>query len=302
MKIPGLPTLTVAGYSAGWAVVRRVPGAFGWPAFAAAADAAAIRGGKSVERLRSNYARVTGLPSSELDELVRAGMRSYARYWFDVFRLNGKSPAWIEKNFVIPNEALIFDALAEGRGVILVLGHLGNWDHAGAWLTGRGVPFTTVAERLEPTELFDRFVEFRESLGMEVIALTGGERPPFEILADRLRDGRCLCLLADRDLSAHGVPVNFFDAVATMPAGPARLALETGAVLLPTTLWYDEKWCVHAHIDDPVPHTDVATMTQHVADRFARTIAEHPQDWHMLQRLWQADLEPRRRSATGTSE
>ena len=172
-----------------------------------------------------------------------------------------------------------------------MLSHLGNWDHAGAWLTGRGVPFTTVAERLEPAELFDRFVAFRESLGMEVLALTGGERPPFEILADRLRAGRCLCLLADRDLSAHGVPVTFFGSTATMPAGPARLALETGAVLLPITLWYDEDWNVRAHVDEPVPHTDVARMTQHVADCFASTIGEHPQDWHMLQRLWQADLD-----------
>ena len=113
--------------------------------------------------------------------------------------------------------------------MILSLPHMGNWDHAGAWLAGTGVPFTTVAERLKPESLFERFVEFRESLGMEVIPLTGGEQPPFKILAERLRSGGVLCLLADRDLTASGIEVEFFGSPARMPAGPAALAVDTGA-------------------------------------------------------------------------
>ena len=177
--------------------------------------------------------------------------------------------------------------------MILVLAHLGNWDHAGAWLIGRGYPFTTVAERLEPAELFDRFVAFRESLGMEVIPLTGGEAPPFDTLADRLRAGKLLCLLADRDLSSSGVPVEFFGATATMPAGPASLALKTGAALVPATIWYSPDWTVNIRFHPPVAHTDVGTMTQEFAGVFEAAIAEHPADWHMLQRLWQDDLAAR---------
>ena len=291
-RVPGL-NLTSLGYAAGWSAIRRLPQAPTWLAFQAGADAAARRGGKGPDRFRNNLARVTGRNPRDLDGLLRAGLRSYARYWYDAFQLPSRSPEWIEKTTVAHHEQRAWDAAAEGRGVILVLAHLGNWDHAGAWLVGRGHPFTTVAERLEPAELFDRFVAFRESLGMEVIPLTGGEAPPFDTLAARLADGRFLCLLADRDLSSSGVPVTFFGATATMPAGPAALALKTGAALIPTTIWYGPDWQVNISFDPPVEHTDVATMTQSVALRFEATIAQHPQDWHMLQRLWQDDLEVR---------
>jgi KDO2-lipid IV(A) lauroyltransferase len=178
--------------------------------------------------------------------------------------------------------------------MILALAHSGNWDHAGAWLVRKhGIHFTTVAERLEPAEVFDRFVDFRESLGMEVLPLTGGP-PPADVLAERLRAGGALCLLADRDLSASGVPVSFFGETATMPAGPAHLALTTGAALMPTVLWFDgDGW--GAHVAEPVPHTDLATMTQAMATVFETHLSRHPQDWHMLQRLWSADLDPSRR-------
>src|SRR5581483_6033714 len=120
----------------------------------------------------------------------------------------------------VVDEPRLRKAIAQGNGVILALPHMGNWDHAGAWLAGTGVPFTTVAERLNPASLFDRFVAFRESLGMEVVPLTGGTRPPFDLLADRLRAGGVLCLLADRDLTSTGVEVDFFGMPARMPAGP----------------------------------------------------------------------------------
>jgi phosphatidylinositol dimannoside acyltransferase len=184
--------------------------------------------------------------------------------------------------------------MERGKGLVIALPHMGNWDHAGAWLVLRGIPFTTVAERLEPAEVFDRFVAFRESLGMEVLPLTGGSQPPFQILRERLRAGGAMCLLSDRDLSKQGVGVQFFGARATMPAGPARLALETGATLLPAVLWFeDDGWGCQVY--PPVEHTDVATMTQALADTYAEAIAQHPQDWHMLQRLWSDDLDPTRR-------
>jgi KDO2-lipid IV(A) lauroyltransferase len=127
---------------------------------------------------------------------------------------------------------------------------------------------------------------------MEVLPLTGGERPPFDVLRERLQDGGTICLLADRDLSKRGIDVQFFGSTARMPAGPAKLALETGANLLPTTLSFtDDGW--HIVFQDCVPHSDLPTMTQAVADAFAREIARHPADWHMLQKLWLEDLDPR---------
>jgi lauroyl/myristoyl acyltransferase len=296
---PALPDLTgirnrllALGYRLGWGLVRAVPEGLARAVFRVGADLAWRRQGKGVRRLRSNLARVLGpdCPAGRLDGLTREGVRSYARYWLEIFRLSVLSQEEIISRMDLAGEDRLWAAMKRGKGLVIALPHMGNWDHAGAWLVLRGIPFTTVAERLEPAEVFDRFVAFRESLGMEVLPLTGGAQPPFRTLADRLRAGRAMCLLSDRDLSKHGVPVRFFGAEATMPAGPARLALDTGATLLPAVLWFEENgWGCQVY--PPVEHSDVATMTQDLADTFAGAITQHPQDWHMLQRLWTEDLD-----------
>jgi phosphatidylinositol dimannoside acyltransferase len=276
-----------ASFAAGWAVVRALPEGAARRLFDAGADLAARRGGKGVSRLRSNLARVA--PGADLDELTRTALRSYARYWLEVFRLPVMPTSTIVSGMHAIGEARARALVASGRGVIFALPHSGNWDHAGAWLAATGVPFTTVAERLKPESLFDRFVAFRASLGMEVLPLTGGDRPPFDVLTERLESGGTVCLLADRDLTPRGIDVDFFGTTARMPAGPASLALKTGAALVPVHLAFRPNgWQVTFY--DEVPRSDVATMTQAMADCFARGIREHPADWHMLQRLWLVDL------------
>lgn len=179
----------------------------------------------------------------------------------------------------------------------MALPHSGNWDMAGVWLAQKYGTFTTVAERLKPESLYDRFIAYRESLGFEVLPLTGGERPPMEVLAERLEANRFVCLMADRDLTRSGVQVDFFGEPTRLPAGPARLALETGAPLHPAHVYYDGDDCV-VQIDDALDTSsgDVGVITQALADRFAVNIAAHPQDWHMLQPQWLADLSAQRRA------
>jgi KDO2-lipid IV(A) lauroyltransferase len=259
-----------------------------------------------VLRLESNYARVVPDASPErLAELSRAGMRSYLRYWMESFRLPAWSAERVKNGFEAKDLHHLTDGLASGKGVIIALPHLANWDLAGAWVTtALQTPFTTVAERLKPESLYDRFVAYREGLGMEVLPHSGGSA--FGTLARRLRDGGLVCLVADRDLSASGVEVEFFGAKARMPAGPALLAQQTGALLLPVTLWYDDSPVMRGRVHPPVEVPESGTraekasvMTQALADAFASGIAEHPEDWHMLQRLWLADLDPSAGPASG---
>ena len=291
---------TDASYAAGWALVRAMPEGVAARLFDAGADLAARRGGKGIDRLRANLARVA--PDADLDALTRDAVRSYARYWREVFRLPVTSQERIVSGMRTTGEEAARAALASGRGVVFALPHSGNWDQAGAWFTATGVPFTTVAERLQPESLYDRFLAFRESLGMEVLPLTGGERPPYDVLAERLAAGRAICLLADRDLTPRGVDVTFFGATARMPAGPARLALTTGAALVPVHLFFrPDGWQVD--FLDELPSSDVPTMTQAVATAFEQRIAQHPADWHMLQRLWLDDLaddDPRKARTEGS--
>ncbi|MFI6643156.1 phosphatidylinositol mannoside acyltransferase [Streptomyces sp. NPDC050504] len=292
--------LTDSLYGLGWATVKKLPEPVAVKLGRTIADQAWKRRGKGVLRLESNLARVVpDATPARLAELSKAGMRSYMRYWMESFRLPAWSAERAKDSFEVKDVHHLTDGLAAGRGVVLALPHLANWDLAGVWVTrALGVPFTTVAERLKPETLYDRFVAYRESLGMEVLPHTGGAA--FGTLARRLRAGGLVCLVADRDLSASGVEVEFFGESARMPAGPALLAQQTGALLLPVTLWYDDtpvmKGRVHAPVDVPGAGTRgerTAAMTQALADAFATGIAEHPEDWHMLQRLWLADLEPR---------
>ncbi|RNF83018.1 phosphatidylinositol mannoside acyltransferase [Streptomyces botrytidirepellens] len=290
--------LTDALYGLGWSTVKKLPEPVAVALGQRIADQAWKRRGKGVRRLEANLARVVPEASPRrLAELSRAGMRSYMRYWMESFRLPTWSAERIRGGVEIKDAHYLVDGLASGRGVVLALPHTGNYDLAGAWVTTKlEVPFTTVAERLKPESLYDRFVAYREGLGMEVLPHEGASA--FGTLARRLRAGGLVCLVADRDLSASGVEVSFFGETAKMPAGPARLAAQTGALLLPATLWYDESPVMRGRVYPPVEvpesgtrEEQTAVMAQQVADAFAEGIAEHPEDWHMLQRLWLADLD-----------
>jgi phosphatidylinositol dimannoside acyltransferase len=187
----------------------------------------------------------------------------------------------------------LLEALDEGRGVVFALPHGGNWDAAGVWLVetlrrrGQEPGFTTVAERLRPASLYDRFVAYRESLGFEVVAADDGSAA-YRALTRRLRGGGVACLVADRDLTGAGVEVTLFGRPARMPAGPARLAALTGALLLPAyPRFTPDGWALDIAAPVTVPdrpgRADVDKVTQCLADAFTTLIAAAPEDWHMLQ-------------------
>jgi phosphatidylinositol dimannoside acyltransferase len=296
--------LIAAAYGLGWSVVCRLPESWASWAFRVAADIAWRRQGPHVEVLEANLRRVLGpdATGAELRALSQESMRSYARYWLEVFRLPVTSRERLLENTDATGhlqEAL--DRLAAGRGVIFALSHMGNWDQAGAWIIAEGVPsFTTVMERLKPESLYDEFIAFREGLGMEVLPASGGVVSAFGILSQRLREGKLVCLLTDRDVTGSGIEVEYFGEKARMMGGSAALAERTGAALYPAILWYEgERWGIFVDREIPVPaegdrKQKVAAMTQELARSFETGIRAHPADWHMLQRVFVADLDPER--------
>lgn len=284
-----IDSLTAAAYFAAWRIVRWLPEKSAYRLFAWFADTIRKRNGKSVQRLRSNLQRVKpSLSETELDALVLLGLRSYLRYWCDTFRF----PDWSQEKLMgtvdVTNEHLLMDAIKAGTGLIVALPHAGNWDHAGAYFCGKGVKIVTVAERLKPEALFRKFLAYREAIGMEVLPLDGRV---IATLAKRLREGQLVALVADRDLSRTGITVNFFGGPARMPAGPAVLALNTGAPLITAYVFYRPTG-IHINFREtqiPIDGSQeerVLSIVQQCADHFAQEIAAHPEDWHMLQRIW----------------
>ncbi len=248
------------------------------------------KNGKGIKRLRSNYRRVKPhISEVELELLTKLGMRSYMRYWFDTFRLNKWSKARIIETTKVNNEHLLRDPIDKKLGCIVALPHSGNWDHAAAYFCSTGINLTTVVERLKPEAIFKKFLDYRQSIGIEAISHKEKSIP---ILTQRLEAGKLVALIADRDMSRSGIEVEFLGGVAKMPQGPAILSLKTGAPLitayidyLPSgiEIFFDETIAIPTSGSET---EKIKKMTQSIADNFASRIKQNPVDWHMLQRIW----------------
>ncbi len=298
----------LAVFRLGWRGTRLLPERVAYRLFDAIAVVADARGVDDARRMRANYAVARPeLSPGELDDLVREGMRSYMRYWCDAFRLPDRTPEDLADRVRCEGDEPVRADVAAGRGQVLFLGHLGNWDTAGAWASCHLAPVTTVAERLKPEALYAEFLAFREQLGMTILPLTG-EDDVFGRLSAAVGAGVFVPLLADRDLSHRGVAVDFCGARASMAAGPAALAIRTGAPLRPVSVHYeadpDRGGGPSAYrivirfgpaVSDPGgpdPSERIASMTQQCADYLAAAVGAHTQDWHMMQRVFVVDSVP----------
>jgi KDO2-lipid IV(A) lauroyltransferase len=234
------------------------------------------------------------LTDAELRRLVRQTFESYARYYEESFRLPGTSAEALDAGFTHEGYEHLDAALAAGKGAIMAMPHLGGWEWSGFWLTQvQRHPVTVVVERLEPQALFDWFVELRRSFDFEVVAL-GPEAG--SATARALKANHTLALLCDRDLAGTGPEVEFFGERTTLPAGPATLALRTGAAILPTAIYFDGPSSRHAVVLPPLDTTrtgklreDVQRITQDLAHALEDLIRRAPEQWHLLQPNWPSD-------------
>ncbi|MBK9740266.1 MAG: phosphatidylinositol mannoside acyltransferase [Actinobacteria bacterium] len=292
--------VTEWAFATGWRLVKRLPARVAFGAFDQAADVLWRRRGAGVLQFERNQARIhPDFSPDQLRELSRRGMRSYLRYWCEAFRLPTMSPDEVNRTFDLERKELMDVCVASGTGAVMVVNHAGNWDLAGAWGCLRYGGLTTVAERLKPEGLFEQFVEYRESVGMNIVPL--GDPDAIRRLARALKEGQIVPLLGDRDISRNGVIVDFFGEPASLPAGPAVLGMLTGAPVMPVTLWYEGRRAtgyVHDAIPVPTEGTKaekIQVMTQQVARAFEDGLRDHSVDWHMMQPVWIADLDPSRR-------
>ena len=247
---------------------------------------------RMIERhlVRTSGGQLRGLA---LQRAVRQAFQSYVKYWVESFRLSQMSAAELDARISVTGREHLDAALAEGRGVIMALPHLGGWDFGGAWFCSQGYKATVVVEPLEPPELFEWFADMRRSMGLEVVAL--GPDVGTKVLR-RLNEGGIVGLVCDRDLPGTGVKVMFFGEETTLPSGPATLALRTGAPLLPTAVYFDGRYGHRGVIRPPVPvertgrfRDDVVRVTQLLADELESFISEAPSQWHLFQPNWPSD-------------
>ncbi|MCL3862306.1 phosphatidylinositol mannoside acyltransferase [Actinotalea sp. K2] len=302
---------------AGWRLMNRLPEDVVRGLMLAVADVTWMLRGEGVRRLEANLRRARPAAGvRELRRLSRAGMRTYLRYYGEAFTLGKVSTEQLQARVrALGAEPLRAEVMA-GRSVVLALGHQGNWDLAGAWATVYLAPVTTVAERLEPPEVFEEFVRLREGVGMTIIPLDAGSEVFRDLVREVRAGGRLVPLLADRDLTARGIEVDLLGERARVAAGPAALAVTTGSMLVPVSIRHERlrgaarraagtRWGIVITFHDPVlvpqdrPRAEqVTAATQAWVDVLGTDIAAHPTHWHMLQRVFVEDLDPERYAAT----
>lgn len=256
---------------------------------------------RSVKQLHRNLEALLGRPVTQKE--VREATASYFRSMAEQFSL----PGWSQRRVAISAtyerlpETL---ALLEEGPVVLALTHSGNWDLAGAWFAQKKPPIVTVAEKLEPAELFEEFVRFRESLGMEIIGV-GPHDSVFQELVRKVEGRQVLVpLLADRDISGSGVRVMLGSEEALVAAGPAALALRLGRPLIAGQVYYERagrRWKIvldfTGPIEVPTPaigETEVEALTRAWVGSLVPRMKRRAVDWHMMQKLYVRDLDPER--------
>jgi len=285
---------SVSAYKAGSFLARRLPERMSLLGARTAAAAASVSGDKS-RLVAHNLERVLGrkLNMIERRRKVAEVYEWYSQYYLESFRLPSLSTADIDQGFSYSGFGGIEASTSSGKGAIIALPHLGGWEWAAFWVSGVArLPISAVVEPLQPPELFEWFLGLRESLGMNIIA--ADQNAGKEAIAV-LRRGEVLCLPSDRDIAGNGVVVDFFGERTTLPAGPATLALRTGADLFPTGIYWREG-TRFGEVRPPLVveregrlRDDIVRITQALAHEFEILIRMAPEQWHMLSPNWPSD-------------
>lgn len=238
--------------------------------------------------------RVLG-PDAPVKRRSKVMFARYGRYWAEVFWLRPDRKEEIVANAEIVNEEVMHRSKAAGKGLILVLPHMGNWEVAGAVAESIGLPALSAAENLPNPLITEWFVNIRKMVGLDIV-LTGRGMRATAALARRLKEGGTVALLSDRDVSGRGVPVTFFGEETTMPAGPVALADKTGAAIHVVGSYFKEGRGHRYVIADAlqIPHADsrderIAAGVQAAAEVLEEMIRVAPEDWHLFVPNWPSD-------------
>jgi phosphatidylinositol dimannoside acyltransferase len=250
-----------------------------------------------LERLLASASPLVAPDPGVVDRWARRSFGAYARYWVEGARLPATGRGEVgQRMFVERGWDHLVEAMAAGRGVVLALPHVGSWEWGGAWLASVGYPMTSVAERIEPPALFEWFLEERRAMGLTILPLGGDSGGA---LIKTLRSGGLVGLLCDRDIAGGGIEAEFFGEATTFPAGPATLALRTGATLLVGAVYSgpgrDHVGVITAPIDTTrhgAMRADVTRVTRLVVAELERLIRRSPEQWHLYQANWPSDPPP----------
>lgn len=273
------------------AVAKALPARAGRELFAELGATAARFARKDGERAVANL----GIAFPDAPEAVRRAMvaamfRQLGRNAFEFMRLEGASPDAVKarvsrlegmENFLGPHQ--------RGKGVIVITGHIGCWELLPAYFVAMGYPVTVVGRRMSVARLNSRLVAVRQGLGVTSLDRDDHPRPMFEVLAR----GEILGVLIDQHTRVAGAWVPFFGRPAHTPTAVAKLALATGAAIVPMGIFLERsgKHVVRVMPEIPVENTgareaDVQRITARASQAVEDLIRLDPAQWVWFHRRW----------------
>ncbi|MCL2803211.1 MAG: phosphatidylinositol mannoside acyltransferase [Micrococcales bacterium] len=285
-----------------WRVVPRLPQRLAAGIFNLAADLSWAVRSKNCRRLTANLARVRPeMNHRQIRRLTRRGLRRTLKYYREAFCLGRYSQGQIDRLVHLEDHDRVVKMLGQPPQGILAMGHMGNWDAAGAWSAVNLAPVITVGEHVQPERLFQEFMAMRARIGMTVIPFEKGQSAYHQLLAKaQVETPYIMPLLADRDLSSSGVEVDMFGRKMLVGAGPAVLAIDTGRPLLPVSMHSrGRNYVLRIHLAiEPKAGLSRSEQVQYLSQAWASVLAkeiyDHPADWHMYQKVFVEDLDPAR--------
>ena len=235
-----------------------------------------------------------------LHSLARENFLNFAKYLVDFFRFLRLDRRDIDRYVHFGNVPTVLDdLLRHGKGIIFVSAHLGNWELGAAALAALEYKFNAVALWVPDKKLNDLYQHYRSSRGISPIPFGRAAR---ECLA-ALRRNEIVGLVGDRDFTRSVHTVEFFGRPARLPDGPAKLALATGAPLLPIFMIRLPDDTFAYIVDEPIwadrNRQRVEDVIRLVALALERVIRQHSEQWFLFHNLW--DIEEDRALATATA-
>lgn len=228
-------------------------------------------------------------PEKEIKKIRLAMSRNFAKYLVDFFRFPKISLEYIKRNIKIENAHYYDEALAKGKGVIILSAHLGNWELAGAIVALLGYPLWVVVLPHKHRKVDDFFNHQREDKGVKVIPLGKAVR---QCLA-ALSENKLVALVGDRDFTQGGRITDFFGKPTLLPEGPAVLALKTQAAIVPTFIFKDRDSGLTFRIEKPLEFIPSGDKEKDLKDLITRYkaiiegyIRKYPEQWYMFRRFW----------------
>lgn len=264
-------------------------------------------------QLRRNLQRIRPL-SSRLAQRARGGraMASYMAYYYEIFRLPHLSGEQIDARVRISGKERLTAYLNSGVAIPAALLHMGNWDLAGAWATRNLAPVHTIAEKLEPPEVANYFLDLRRNMGMTIYHGVKGQGAIHSLEADMARP-TFVPLLCDRDLSAQGIEVNLLGRPIRVAVGAALLARRRRVPMFPVFIESERiadrarrrragtSAGIHIVVGESIEpnfaldeKTDLARMNQAWMDAVGAYLPGREENWHMLQKVFVEDLDQAR--------